>query len=341
MSNEEIAKLLPSYVERLGQEVHEMQIPLRSNGSEYKIEDLQSDQQESMAEVLLAIRKYCEGTQINEERVLRLTVAGVAGSGKSTWINTLVTVIRKMFPQDDVISVFAPTGSAAFNAGGETLHKGFGLQVQSANQTDGLSAKKTQYLLARFAKTLVIIIDERSMLDAATLGTAKEYMQNWAHKGSNNSHAWGGIPVIILVGDDFQLPPIMPGAFYALQPWSKPQTINGTQYERRIAGFMEFLKFGETVVKLEGEKRVNDDQEQFKQILHAVRSEDSHLSLSDEDAEQLMRLYLSDKVYSEDEIKQIESEATYVFANKAPRDKLNSYRLKIENLKGHPVARTL
>ena len=174
MSNEEIAKLLPSYVERLGQEVHEMQIPLRSNGSEYKIEDLQSDQQESMAEVLLVIRKYCEGTQINEERVLRLTVAGVAGSGKSTWINTLVTVIRKMFPQDDVISVFAPTGSAAFNAGGETLHKGLGLQVQSANQTDGLSAKKTQYLLARFAKTLVIIIDERSMLDAAMLGMAKE-----------------------------------------------------------------------------------------------------------------------------------------------------------------------
>ncbi len=35
-----------------------------------------------------------------------------------------------------------------------------------------------------------------------------------AHKGTNTNKEWGGIPIVILVGDDYQLPSIDPGAFY-------------------------------------------------------------------------------------------------------------------------------
>ena len=104
-------------------------IPVRTDGSEYKIEDLQPDQQEPLGLVLLALHQYLTGEKINDENVLRLTVSGVAGSGKSTWVNTLVSSVRKLIPNNDVISVFAPTGSAAFNAGGQTLHRGFSLPV--------------------------------------------------------------------------------------------------------------------------------------------------------------------------------------------------------------------
>jgi GTPase SAR1 family protein len=118
-SNDYIASLLPSYLERLALTVEEVKIPLRSDLSEYAIEDLEIDQKESLADVLYAVQQYCLGIKINDDNVLRITVTGVAGSGKSTWINTLVTIIRKMFPQDDIVSVFAPTGCAAFNARGE------------------------------------------------------------------------------------------------------------------------------------------------------------------------------------------------------------------------------
>ena len=53
---------------------------------------------------------------------LRMTVLGAGGSGKSVVINTLVTMMRNMFKYDGVIRVAAPTGTAAFNVGGETFH---------------------------------------------------------------------------------------------------------------------------------------------------------------------------------------------------------------------------
>jgi hypothetical protein len=153
MTNEEISNLLPSYLERLARQQQAAPIPLRSDQSEYKIEDLADDQKEALADVLQVLKMYCEGKQINEEQMLRLTLSGVAGSGKSTWIHTLVSTIRKMFPENDTVAVFAPTGSAAFNAGGETLHKGF--KLTSSSSTKAIPAKTQAYLQGRFAKTLV------------------------------------------------------------------------------------------------------------------------------------------------------------------------------------------
>ena len=64
-----------------------------------------------------------DGTSVVEP--LHLTVKGVAGSGKSTFINTLVTAIRQMFQHIESVVVCGPTGSAAFNAGGVTCHFAF------------------------------------------------------------------------------------------------------------------------------------------------------------------------------------------------------------------------
>jgi hypothetical protein len=316
-----------------------MEIPQRSDGSEYKIRDLAMDQKESLAYVLHTVRQYCEGHEINKEQVLRLTVSGVAGSGKSTWINTLVTALRKLFPESDTVSVYAPTGSAAFNAGGQTVHRGFKVPIPVRDL--GISAAKNQYLLGRFGKTLVIIIDERSMLEATMLGIIKYYMQKCAHSGSNPNHPWGGIPIIILVGDDYQLPPIMPGAFYALHPDQLERTriTPDAQVTMRAAGFAEFIELGKTVIYLEGEKRVNDGQDMFKRLLRAVRCEDETKQMTEDEAQTLLELDLSHPSFSDQNRRLIGEEATYVFANREPRDRLNSMKLKMANLKENPVAR--
>jgi predicted GTPase len=47
---------------------------------------------------------------------------GATGTGKSYIINTIVSYLRRMFGDNDVVQVLAPTGIAAFNVLGETLH---------------------------------------------------------------------------------------------------------------------------------------------------------------------------------------------------------------------------
>jgi hypothetical protein len=58
---------------------------------------------------------------------LRLIVRGAAGTGKSYIINTIVSYLRMMFGDNDVVHVLAPTGIAAFNVLEETLHRCAGI----------------------------------------------------------------------------------------------------------------------------------------------------------------------------------------------------------------------
>ncbi|MCL7022582.1 hypothetical protein MKW94_006297, partial [Papaver nudicaule] len=53
---------------------------------------------------------------------IRLIVSGGAGTGKSTLINALVRLAREMFGNDKAVRIMAPTGVAAFNIGGSTIH---------------------------------------------------------------------------------------------------------------------------------------------------------------------------------------------------------------------------
>jgi hypothetical protein len=338
MTNEEASKKFDAAAQK--HDLHEaMSIPLRSDGTEYKIEDLAMDQKESMAIILDAVRRYCFGLDVNDEKVLRVTVSGVAGSGKSTWINTLVTTLRKIFWESNIVSVFAPTGSAAFNAGGKTLHGGFKVPLRIVDLS--LSSNKHKYLLQEFGEMLVLIVDERSMMDATMLGTIKSYMQQTAHLGTNKVHPWGGIPLIILVSDDFQLPSIMPGAIYALHTESLEKTHGVTTFEHtvRAQGFVEFLQIGKTVLFLEGEKRINPGQDMFKRMLRAVRCEHTNDKMTEEDVQVLLELDLSHPSFTDAQRREIDEDATYVFANKIPRDKLNSYKLKQINSAFNPIAR--
>jgi hypothetical protein len=59
-----------------------------------------------------------KGTRV----ALRLTVKGAAGTGKSFIINTSVSYLRRMFDDNTVVHVVAPTGMAAFSILGDTLH---------------------------------------------------------------------------------------------------------------------------------------------------------------------------------------------------------------------------
>ena len=317
-----------------------LDIPLRADGSEYRVEDLADDQKAAMVEVISQIKDYCENKLNSGDQTLRLTVSGVAGSGKSTWINTLVTLIRRLFQDNDSIGVYGPTGSAAFNAGGETINRGFRVPI-NVNSL-GIDGVKEKFLLKKYGTTIGLIIDERSMLEADKLGCVQHYMTQCAHHGLHKDKLWGGIPIIILVGDDYQLPSIGYGAFYALEGTAIKEQKNprAAQIAARVTGFEEFRKFGKNVVYLDGGvKRVNKDQDQLRRILKGLRCENDWDTLTEEDIQRLLALDINHESFTKKQREEIEASSMYLFANKDPRDAHNAKMLWKANQQGNPVAR--
>ena len=199
---------------------NDLSIPQRFNQQhkweEYTIDACREDQKHILAYILKYVKTWYELDKTQESiktfEPLRMTVCGQAGSGKSTLINTLVTAIRKIFQKNNSVYVCGPTGSATFNAGGETCHHLFNIPTKMKETVLTQEAQKT--LNIKLEDTVALIIDERSMLSSFVLGTMENYCRQAAFKGTQSHLSWGGLPIVILVGDGYQLPAIDEGAFY-------------------------------------------------------------------------------------------------------------------------------
>ena len=247
---------LNNYVRELDNHTNtELDIPHRSDGSKYRISDLAEDQKKALAAVVGSIKKYCS-CQLSV--VMRLTVSGVAGSGKSTWINTLVTLVRRLFSCNASIGDFGPTGTAAFNAGGETINRSLKVPIQI--DTMEINQHTVKYLGEKCSRMICLVIDERSLVEANKFGCVEYFMAQCAHRGINRDKSWGGIPVVILVWDDYQIPAIGYGAIYLLESIEQKGTKkeNAAELQCRLTGFNEFKEFGKNVVYLSPDaKRYN------------------------------------------------------------------------------------
>jgi pantothenate kinase-related protein Tda10 len=103
-----------------------LNIPKKQDGTEYQLHELSKEQLNIACIILSKLREWIDlSTKIGnnkEFQPLRMTVTGGGGTGKSTLINTLVTIIHQIFQDNDSVHVLAPTGAAAFNVGGQTIH---------------------------------------------------------------------------------------------------------------------------------------------------------------------------------------------------------------------------
>lgn len=124
-------------------------------------------------------------------------LTGEAGTGKST-------VLRQFRAQCTRECVFlAPTGIAAINVQGATLHSFFYLKpgLLTPEAMEEIGSKKRR---AMIRKTQTIIIDEISMVRSDTLW-AVDYRLKELARGSSKNKPFGGKQIIV-VGDFFQLP---------------------------------------------------------------------------------------------------------------------------------------
>ncbi len=128
-------------------------------------------------------------------------LTGSPGSGKTHTINEFIGWLRASGIEP---SITAATGIAATHVGGMTLHSWSGIGVsESLSRADVDRIAGKEHVARRIQKAKVLIIEEISMLSAATFEMADAVCREVRRVDK----PFGGLTVI-LVGDFFQLPPI-------------------------------------------------------------------------------------------------------------------------------------
>lgn len=150
---------------------------------------------------------------LNTDKTIYLT--GKAGTGKTTFLKYLKKVTHKR------MVVLAPTGVAAINASGETIHSFFHIRpsvyipedpLRTADSELNELSMKSIFKHLKYSKSKVelirnleaIAIDEVSMVRCDIMDVIDKILRLYR----DSTKPFGGVQMI-LVGDAYQLPPIV------------------------------------------------------------------------------------------------------------------------------------
>lgn len=122
-------------------------------------------------------------------------VTGEAGTGKSTLLRYFRSRTRKN------VAVLAPTGVAAINVGGQTVHSFFRFPFHFMHRSDIKRLRKPEVIEGLDS----LIIDEASMIRADMMDAIDYALR--VNRG-RMQEAFGGVQ-LIMFGDLFQLPPVI------------------------------------------------------------------------------------------------------------------------------------
>ena len=211
--------------------------------------------------------QFKRALQLMEKSQQHLFITGKAGTGKSTLLNYFCNKAKKR------VIVLAPTGVAALNVKGQTIHRFFNFYIDVTPEK--IRKKKTRPNDPNLYKKLnTIIIDEVSMLRADLLDCIDTFLHIY---GPNTLQPFGGVQMVF-VGDLYQLPPVVKNnernifhTHYATPYFFSAKALDSAMLE---------------VVELETVYRQKD--EQFVGLLNKIRNN----SVEDTDIEELNQRYL-------------------------------------------------
>lgn len=178
-------------------------------------------------------------------------ITGRAGTGKSTLLGYFRRNTRKK------VAVLAPTGVAALNVRGQTIHSFFGFKPNITLRTvRQLTTEEDRGNIYR--KLDAIVIDEISMVRADLLDCVDRFLRL---NGPESDKPFGGLQMVF-IGDLYQLPPVIAGeekaGFKSLYP--TPYFYSARVFE---SFDMEFLEL---------EKIYRQHDPAFIDLLNAIRN---------------------------------------------------------------------
>jgi ATP-dependent DNA helicase PIF1 len=214
-------------------------------------------------------------TQEEALRILKtganVFLTGEPGSGKTHTVNTYVSWLRE---QGIEPAITASTGIAATHIGGYTIHSWSGIGIkQQLSEYDLDHMATNERLVRRVRGVSTLIVDEVSMLSGDTLTMVDQACRALR----NSSRAFGGLQVV-LVGDFFQLPPVVTQT----RSWGATRDLfdeGESRQDNRFAFRSPSWKRSEFIISYLSEQHRQED-EAFLEMLGAIRrgevSEDHH-----------------------------------------------------------------
>jgi ATP-dependent exoDNAse (exonuclease V) alpha subunit len=193
--------------------------------------------------------EYQEVLDTLEHTQQSVFITGRAGTGKSTLLNLFRGTTKKK------VVVLAPTGVAALNVKGQTIHSFFGFPPRPDFESH-ITKRKYRKMYLRME---VLIIDEISMVRADILDGIDKFLRI----NRERNEAFGGVQVAFF-GDLFQLPPVV-ASMVERRKFS-------TQYESPYFFSAEVINRDFDLEIIELRKIYRQDNRHFIRLLEAIRS---------------------------------------------------------------------
>jgi ATP-dependent DNA helicase PIF1 len=192
-----------------------------------------------------ALFDYIEGSENN------IFVTGRAGTGKSTLLTYLIENTKKK------VAVCAPTGVAALNVGGVTIHSLFGFPFGILGTEDIARHlnRRTREVLAAID---MLVIDEVSMVNADLMDTMSRAM---GIARGRRKLPFGGAQVVMF-GDPYQLAPV---------PGNNEERVYMAENYQSNWFFDAHVWREDSLERYELSEIFRQHDEHFKEILNAIR----------------------------------------------------------------------
>jgi hypothetical protein len=236
----------------------------------------------------------------SRRRQLLLCITGEGGTGK-TQIPKAIEAALCIIGRKHEIILTAPTGAAADNLGGNTYHTCLGINLS-------YKAAVSTRVRRLWARKTILVIDEMSMVDLKMLSVINNQCKVARSLPRSSPDLFGGLPVVILMGDFFQFPPVRGPPL-----WKRPRY----GVDDDAAGRLIWRRF-EHVIILDEQMRQSEDPS-FRGFLTRTRQ----AALTEDDVARLNSKAVSSLTDPTSE------DATVIVKLNAIRHPIN--RIRIEN----------
>ncbi|EAQ91836.1 hypothetical protein CHGG_00071 [Chaetomium globosum CBS 148.51] len=201
------------------------------------------------------MRHYRAKNENRQPPPLRLQIDGGGGTGKSYMVKVISSHLQAEAASYGRVSPIvraAPTGVASNQIGGQTLHSLLRLPVDGNYRSLSETPTTLNALQRRFRGIHYLVIDEKSMLGLKTLAWIDQRLREVFPE--NRDEFFGGLSVI-LIGDFFQLPPVLNKPLYSTRDDLK---------DIEMVGRNAYLSFDKSVFLTTIQRQQGEDQAPFR-----------------------------------------------------------------------------